>query len=211
MGAGAIQGCEDRLVTSASSSPNPVHLTTERMVLRRFTAADVELLYELDNDPEVMRYINAGMPVPREEIVDEILPSFLAYDERADGYGFWAAEERASGRFLGWFHFRPGEGAGPREPELGYRLHRFAWNQGYATEGSQALIDYGFSELGVELVSAESMAVHVGSRRVMEKCGMVLVRTFHAEWPVRIPGDEHGDVEYRIDRAQWAMRRAATP
>jgi RimJ/RimL family protein N-acetyltransferase len=46
-------------------------------------------------------------------------------------------------------------------------------------------------------------------RRVMEKLGMRLVRTFHADWPARIPGDEHGDVEFAITRAEWeqAQRR----
>ena len=184
-----------------------VFLETERLILRQFTAEDEDLLFELDNDPDVMLYINGGAPVPREEIVDETLPAFLGYYDRFDGYGFWAVIEKDSGRFLGWFHFRPGEGAGPLEPELGYRLHRFAWNKGYGSEGSRALIDRGFSELGVERVYAETMVVNTGSRRVMEKAGMREVRIFHADWPVRIPGDEHGDVEYAITRAEWESDR----
>jgi RimJ/RimL family protein N-acetyltransferase len=88
------------------------------------------------------------------------------------------------------------------EPELGYRLHRFAWNQGYATEGSRALIEKGFAELGVERVTAQAMAVNIGSRRVMEKAGLRFVRSFHADWPVHIPGDEQGDVEYALERGQ---------
>ena len=186
-----------------------VFLETERLILRRFTMDDADLLFELDNDPDVMRYVSPGGGVSREEIVDDTLPAFLRYYERFDGYGFWAALEKESGRFLGWFHFRPGEGAGPLEPELGYRLHRFAWNQGYATEASRALIDKGFAELGVERVTAGAMAVHTGSRRVMEKAGLRYVRTFHADWPVRIPGDEHGGVEYALDRAQWESDRRA--
>ena len=176
------------------------------MILRRFTVDDADLLFELDNDPEVMRYINGGQPVSREEIVDDQLPAFMSYYERFEGYGFWAAIAKNSERFLGWFHFRPGEGAGPLEPELGYRLHRFAWKQGYATEGSRALIDQGF-EMGAERVNAETMIVNLGSRRVMEKAGLTLVRVFHSDWPVRIPGDEHGDVEYAIERAEWDARR----
>jgi RimJ/RimL family protein N-acetyltransferase len=150
--------------------------------------------------------------VAREEIVDETLPAFLGYYDRFDGYGFWAVIEKDSGRFLGWFHFRPGEGAGPLEPELGYRLHRFAWNKGYGSEGARALIDRGFTEFGVERVYAETMVVNTGSRRVMEKAGMREIRIFDADWPVRIPGDEHGDVEYAITRAEWeADRRRSNP
>lgn len=180
-----------------------VLLETERLILRRFTVDDAELLHELDNDPVVMRYVNGGVPVSREEIVNETLPAFLSYYERFEGYGFWAAIEKESGRFLGWFHFRPGTDAGPLEPELGYRLHQVAWNRGFATEGSRALIKMGFVELGCERVTAECMALNVASRRVMEKAGLHYVRTFHADWPVHIPGDEHGDVEYALDRIQW--------
>src|SRR5687767_13775645 len=82
------------------------------------------------------------------------------------------------------------------EPELGYRLRKSAWGKGYAAEGSSALIRRGFTELGVRRVVAETMVVHTGSRRVMEKAGMRAVRTFHQAWPDPIPGDEHGDVEY---------------
>lgn len=184
-----------------------VFLETERLVLRRFTSDDLDLLVELDGDPEVMRYINGGLPVDRAEVA-EGLDWWLGYYDRFGDYGFWAAIEKATGRFLGWFHFRPGKEAGPLEPELGYRLRRDAWGQGYATEGSRALIDKGFAELGVERVTAETMAVNTASRRVMEKAGLRFVRTFHADWPVRIPGDEEGDVEYAITRAQWAADRA---
>jgi RimJ/RimL family protein N-acetyltransferase len=134
---------------------------------------------------------------------------WLGYYDRYDGYGFWAAIEKSSGRFLGWFHLRPGDGAGPREPELGYRLRRDVWGQGLATEGSRALVDKAFAELGVDRVYATTMAVHTSSRRVMEKTGLRFVRTFDAGWPVRIPGDEEGDVEYAIERSEWEDDRAA--
>ena len=116
---------------------------------------------------------------------------------------FWAAIERESGRFLGWFHLRPLEADPPDEPELGYRLVRAAWGRGYGSEGSRALIDKAFAQLGARRVHASTMAVNIGSRRVMEKAGMRLVRLFHGEWPERIPGDEEGDVEYAITREEW--------
>ena len=53
------------------------------------------------------------------------------------------------------------------------------------------------------------MVVNTASRRVMEKAGLRYVRTFHADWPVEIPGDEEGDVEYAVDRAQWVADRPA--
>lgn len=187
-----------------------VFLETDRLVLRRFTEDDVDLLVDLDADPEVMRYINGGMPTSRAEVADEVLPAFLGYYQRYPGYGFWAAIEKATGQFLGWFHFRPKPDGYDDEPELGYRLRRSAWGQGYATEGLRALIDKGFAEFGVQRVFAETMAVNTASRRVMEKAGLRYARAFHAAWPVRIPGDEHGDVEYALDRDEWEQDRAGS-
>ncbi len=181
-----------------------VYLETDRLILREFTPSDADLLVELDGDPEVMHFITGGRITPREEIEDEVLPAFLGYHERSDGYGFWAVIEKATGEFLGWFHFRPPrEGGSPGEPELGYRLRKQAWGRGYATEGSRALIEKGFAELGARRVFAETMVVNVASRRVMEKAGLKLVRTFHQPWPDPIPGDEHGDVEYALTREEW--------
>ena len=105
-----------------------VFLETERLVLRRFTTDDVDNLVELDSDPDVMHYINGGKPTPRTEVENDILPAFLAYYERFEGFGFWAAIEKSTGEFLGWFHFRPKEGEG--DPELGYRLRKSAWGKG---------------------------------------------------------------------------------
>lgn len=182
---------------------------TERLVLRRFTTDDVDNLVDLDGDPAVMLRINGGRPTPRAEIEGDYLPAFLGYYRRFAGYGFWAVIEKATGEFLGWVHFRPQQHDDADDPELGYRLKKSAWGKGFAAEASRAVIDRGFRDFGVRRVHAETMAVHTGSRRVMEKCGLHLVRTFQAEWPDPIPGDEHGDVEYAITRQQWETGRTA--
>lgn len=136
-------------------------------------------------------------------IADVILPSWLRYYKTSQVAGFWAAEERASGDFVGWFHLRPGEGRAADEPELGYRLRRLSWGSGLATEGSRALVHFAFTKAAARRVTAETMFAHVASRRVMEKVGMRHVRTFRADWPYPIPGDELGDVEYAIERGDW--------
>ena len=71
-----------------------VFLRTERLVLRRFTGADADNLFDLDGDPEVMRFLTGGKPTPRDEVRDETLPRFLGYYERCEGFGFWAAAEK---------------------------------------------------------------------------------------------------------------------
>ncbi len=77
-----------------------VFLETDLLVLRRFTIADADNLVNLDADPEVMRFVTGGIPTSREEIQNEVLPAFLGYYQRYEGYGFWAAIEKATGEFL---------------------------------------------------------------------------------------------------------------
>jgi RimJ/RimL family protein N-acetyltransferase len=94
--------------------------------LRRFTVADADDLVSLDADPDVMRFVTGGVPTSREEIENEVLPTFLGYYQRYEGFGFWAAAEKATGEFLGWFHFRPRPDADPGEIErCGYSAR--AW------------------------------------------------------------------------------------
>jgi RimJ/RimL family protein N-acetyltransferase len=85
----------------------------------------------------------------------------------------------------------------PDERELGYRLRREWWGQGLATEGSLALIQLAFTELGARRVWAQTMTVNVASRRVMERCGLRFVRSFVGSYDP-IEGSEHGDVEYEL-------------
>lgn len=177
-------------------------IETERLILRRFTEADSDLLVELDSDPEVTFHITGGIP----EFDGETLGCWLANYERWPGYGFFAAIEKQGGEFIGWFHLRP-EIDDDDAPELGYRLRKAAWGKGYATEGSRALVDRAFSELRATRVTAYSLAIHAASRRVMEKSGLRFIRLFHGDWPYSIPGDEHGDVEYAITREEWEEDR----
>jgi RimJ/RimL family protein N-acetyltransferase len=156
----------------------------------------------------VMRYLTGGRPTPREEISDKIIPFHLGVYERLDRLGTWAADSTATGDFLGWFHFRPGPGSDITNIDLGYRLRRSAWNQGYATEGSRALISMGFTELGVQRVFAHTMTVNAGSRHVLEKCGMTLVGTTPYQGDDVIEGSEHGEVEYALTKPEWQARTA---
>ncbi|MFC5829759.1 GNAT family N-acetyltransferase [Nonomuraea insulae] len=177
-----------------------VFLETERLILRRFAESDEDELFTLHNDPEVMRYLNGGRPTPRQVIVERTLPAFIHG-------GFLAANEKPGGRFLGWFHLRPAKDGADDEPELGYRLHKAAWGRGFATEGSRALIGKAFTDMGARRVFAQTMAVNLGSRRVMEKCGLRFVRTFHLDWSDPIEGYEQGEVEYELLRPEWEAAR----
>jgi RimJ/RimL family protein N-acetyltransferase len=187
-----------------------VLLATERLVLRQFTMSDVENLATLDSDPEVMRFITGGLATSREEIADSLLPGLMAWYRRPGRYGCWAAEERSTGAFAGWFRFHPRPAGPPGEIVLGFRFRRPAWGKGYATEGSCALVRKGFTELGAERVVAETMAINLASRRVLEKAGLSVVRVFRRPWPHRVDGREFGDVEYALSKDEWEQRNQIT-
>jgi RimJ/RimL family protein N-acetyltransferase len=198
-----------------------VFLETERMVLRRFTASDVDHLVDLDSDPEVMRFLTGGRPTSREVIQHNILPAFLRSYEPVSGLGVFAAIEKESGEFLGWFGLRAKDAVGPDEVTLGYRLRQAVWGQGYATEGARALIRKGFTELGVQRVVATTYQDNLASRRVMEKAGLSLVRTYHMTVAELLANDttnhstseelwDGDDVEYGLLRADWEQQEEAS-
>lgn len=181
---------------------------TQRLVLRRFTADDADLLVEQDSDPAVMRYLTGGQPTAPEVVRQRDLPGILGvYEKWGANFGLFAAHENDSGAFIGWFCLRP-ESDGPAdEVELGYRLRRSAWGNGYATEGSRALMRKAFTELDVRLIWGATMSVNLPSQRVMEKVGMTVAETLSTPDDMKmIEGAELGGVQYAITKEQWEQQ-----
>jgi RimJ/RimL family protein N-acetyltransferase len=172
--------------------------------------ADVDNLLALDSDPEVMRFLSKGRSPTRERIEQEVLPGLLAQYDRYPGFGWWAAEENATGSFAGWMGLQVKEDRPSGDAELGYRLRRAVWGRGFATEGSRALVALAFADVGVQRVWAETMAVNKASRRVMEKVGLRFVRTFHLQFDDPVDGTEFGEVEYALTRADYEETRATS-
>lgn len=195
-------GCDARGATSAwmmvvlgrrgRVGSRGMELGSERLRLRRVTAADVDELVALDADPAVMRYISGGAGNSREVYEAELLPRMLMWNDRP--YGFFAAEWE--GRFVGWFHLRPSV-ADAEMLELGYRLRREAWGRGLATEGARCLLGHAFDALQQPAVDACAHPDNAASIGVMIKCGMRRVGTFvHPRVPIEV-------VRYLVDRAGW--------
>ena len=179
------------------------------MLLRRFTEADAGPLAALYGDPRVMRFITP-QPPSLATVESEILPEDLReYRELADGLGAFAAIEKETGRTAGRFSLRPASSYGlTGGTELGYRLYPACWGRGLATEGARALIASAFERLRLDRVVATTMADNTGSWRVLEKCGLRRVGTFHYPDADLMPGAEHGDLVYELTRSDWAIRRA---
>ncbi len=150
-------------------------IVTSRLKLRRVGAADVDLLHSLDNDPEVMRFINGGIPVARDVIEREILPTFLAHDP---ALGFRVVE-LVEGDPVGWCCLR-GVDCPEGEASLGYRLASRAWGNGYANEAARAMLRAGFHQ-GITRVVATTYEENAPSIRVLEKLGFSPFRKFRPD------------------------------
>lgn len=177
-------------------------LTTDRLRLEPLTHDHTELLVELDSDPEVMRFL-LGRASTREESL-AWMPRRTRPEADARGIGYWVGLD-AEGTFLGWWCLAVDDDD-PDTAELGYRLRREAWRRGYATEGSRALLAHAFETVGLPSVWAETMAVNVGSRGVMEKLGLRHVLTEVREWDQPLPGSDQGEVRYVMDAADYRAR-----
>lgn len=148
-------------------------LETPRLSLRPVRPSDRADLIALEADPEVMRFLNGGAPVPEAGLPDA---DFLT--PRGMEPEVLVAHTRATGAFIGWFAlFDDGLQDGLRCAEIGYRLSRSAWGQGLGTEGAGALLNDAFQRLGLDLIRAETAAANHASRRLLEKLGFRLTQT----------------------------------
>jgi len=164
-------------------------LHTDRLTLRPLDDSDLEDLVAMNGDPEVMAHI--GAPMPPDEVATELARWTIEDSE----FGLWTGH--ADGAFAGvWFLTRDPDD--PGAGEIGWRLPRHAWGQGYAVEGGRAMVEHAFTTLGLERVWAETMAVNARSRRVMDRLGMTHVRTEVRTWDDPIPGWEQGEVVYEL-------------
>ena len=183
-------------------------LHTERLRLVPLADEHLELEIELDADPEVMRYITGRASSPDE--VEQAHRRRLAAADEVPGLGFWAGF--ALNEFIGWWILQPPNGPDqPRvagEADLGYRVLRRHWRRGYASEGSRELIRYGFEDVRLDRIFAQTMAVNAASRATMAALGLTFARAFASGEPYDdpVPGAEQGEVEYELTRTAWRLR-----
>jgi RimJ/RimL family protein N-acetyltransferase len=188
-----------------SADPGPT-LTTERLILRRWRESDREPFARLNSDPEVMRHF--VRPLGREEsdaLVDRIEARF---DER--GYGLWAVERREDAAFLGFVGLAHHTFDAPFTPcvEVGWRLDKFAWGHGYATEAAREAVRFGFEEAGLDEIVSFTSREHAASMRVMEKIGMHREPADDFDYPTIPAGHAlRRHVLYRLRRGEFIAAR----
>lgn len=179
-------------------------LRTERLLLRRWREEDRGPFAALNADPAVMELFPA--PLSRAES-DALLERIELGFER-HGFGLWALEMRENRAFIGFTglavppfeaHFTPAV-------EVGWRLARSAWGNGYATEAGRAALACGFDRLGLEEIVSMTTVRNRRSRAVMERLGMTRDPADDFEFPSLPPGDPlRPHVLYRLRRDGWGL------
>lgn len=143
-------------------------LETPRLILGQFTENDAHFIFELNSDPEIVKYLHESVLRNEEQalkiIVDIILPQYK------NNLGRWATYTKDTNEFIGWcgLKFRPER----NEIDLGYRLRRFVWGMGYATEAAKHTLAYGFNNLHLNKIIARAHVENFASLKVLEKIGM---------------------------------------
>lgn len=143
-------------------------LETERLRLRPPSKGDLQDNYQLGSDPEVMRYITPGRIQSLQEARQDL---YKRIKLSRGAYGYWVVEEKQSGIFIGWIVLKELD---QTDLELGFRLHKTKWGQGFATEAGKRVITYAFEVLQLDRVKAVVMPKNEGSRRTLEKIGFQL-------------------------------------
>ncbi len=141
---------------------------TERLILRKFTEKDAQLIFDLNKDADVIKYTMdpiSDIELAKKVLVEVILPQYALYN-----HGRWAVHLKSDLSFIGWCGLK----ARPErnEIDLGYRFVKNAWGNGYATEAAFASLNYGFKELNLSRIIGRAMPENIASIKVLEKCGM---------------------------------------
>jgi RimJ/RimL family protein N-acetyltransferase len=177
-------------------------LITDRLLLRQWKDSDYEPFAALNADPAVMEHFpNALTRADSDTMVDRVR---AAIEQR--GFGFWAVEVRESGQFIGFTGLSVPSFDAPFGPgvEIGWRLVKDAWGNGYATEGARASLAHAFGPLGLDDVLSFTTTTNKPSQRVMERIGMTHDEAGDFDHPRLADGHPlQRHVLYRISRAQW--------
>ncbi|WP_221326786.1 GNAT family N-acetyltransferase [Actinoplanes sp. L3-i22] len=151
-------------------------LTTPRLLLRQWRDDDADAFAPITADPEVMRYIHDGSTLDRAGTGARIALWRRHWEQH--GFGLYAVELRATGELIGFTGLATPLFLPEIMPavEIGWRLGRSSWGQGYATEAARAVVDQARSEFGLKRLVSVHIVGNEASARVMVKLGMRLDR-----------------------------------
>lgn len=165
-----------------------IRLETKRLYMRPIIPADAKDMYELNLDPDVIKYTGD----PPFKSIEDSFQFYSRYDDYArNKMGRFSTFLKEGDVFLGWCGLKQVED----KVDLGYRFFKKYWGQGFATESSMASLDYGFKTIGLDKIIAQAMPENVASYKVMEKLGMKFEKkTFYEDIEL---------LQYTISKSDW--------
>jgi ribosomal-protein-alanine N-acetyltransferase len=146
---------------------NSLTINTKRLILREFSHIDAEPLYQLNTNPEVMRY-TGDLPFADVTSAALFIDSYTHYSQY--GFGRWAIIHRETEEFMGFCGLRHSETSS--DTDLGFRLFQRYWARGYATEAATAALTAGFHQYGLKNIIGKAVRENLPSITVLQKLGM---------------------------------------
>ena len=178
-------------------------LTSERLILREFVEDDWEAVLAYQQEPLYLRYCEWNSRTPDQ--VREFIQIFLDHQKQEPRLKFQLAITlKSSGQLIGNCGVRK-RSIEALEGDMGYELDSRHWGKGYATEAARSVLDFGFTDLGLQRITAWCIADNASSARVLEKIGMHLKsRTrkhqyFKSRW--------WDTLSYSITREEWQAKK----
>lgn len=148
-----------------------VIIETDRLLLRNFTEEDAPLLYELNLDPEVIKYTYD--PIKDIDHAQQILQRVILPQYALYNHGRWAVHLKPALEFIGWCGLKTRPEM--NEIDLGYRFMKKFWGKDYATESAGACIKYAFEKLNLNRIVGRALPGNAASIKILEKCGMIYI------------------------------------
>ena len=167
-------------------------IETERIELKKFSKNDINLLFELDGDSDVMKYLTLGKAKTIDEVKKESMPRILKSYANGINYGIFPAYLKHNNTYIGWFQFEKDKYI-KNAIEVGWRLKKEHWGNGYATEVGLSLVKKA-KQLNKKVV-ARAMIENQASIRVMEKIGLKFAKEFWGDYE---PHSNTPDVLYKL-------------
>lgn len=172
-----------------------LRIEAERLILRPWRDADRDAAWAMAQDPEVMRYLPPLDRAGSDAMIDRMMAM-----QTEHGHTFWVMERKGDGALLGMCGFCP-----PRAPlvehEIGWRLARAAWGQGYGTEAARATLAWAWAHRPIGSIVAITYRGNLRSRALMQRIGMDHAPAEDFDHPSLVEGDPlRPHVLYRIKR-----------
>ena len=141
-------------------------IETNRLILREFNKDDSVHFYNLNSDPEVLKYTGDD-PFSNIEDAEKFLVNYKDYQK--NGFGRWAVILKETNSFIGWSGLKLNE---ENLIDIGFRFFKKEWGKGYATESAKAVIKYGFESLNLNEIIGRASKDNIPSIKVLEKINM---------------------------------------